>query len=328
MNRKIKTHPYFEAGIDSYEPLQPWAINSTNDNINSHLAVATSSALHFPTLAELNDEIDGVHAEDGFVPVRTDNNTQIQDKINFGLLGGQYPSIKNDQAEPYNLSNLRAPPVQQPTANKSSPPNLATIMANIISSRDKLFFISFSPPDSTRAEWQLVQVNLQRTLAEHPQALSDGRILVDFYVRHPSDIKFNARNQRYWKEYHARDGRFVVHDNYHLIKPTPNVSAYAEQKDVTPFSQWVYIHHHDIYLHGPFNFAIINGRQSNDRIGQEQWEILSKLSNQYQNDPPLMNLTNFAYSYHTTTQFHTVHQDTAISARMATIAMYSYINDN
>ena len=47
-------------------------------------------------------------------------------------------------------------------------------------------------------------------MAVHPDCLSDGKFLVDFYILHPDDSNFNAPNQHYWLEYHPRNLSAVI----------------------------------------------------------------------------------------------------------------------
>ena len=39
-----------------------------------------------------------------------------------------------------------------------------------------------------------------------------------------------------------------------------------------PFSAWVHLNHDDVYINGPFHFAVLNGRQTKDRY---RWRTLT-----------------------------------------------------
>jgi hypothetical protein len=65
-----------------------------------------------------------------------------------------------------------------------------------VKSSDKLFFISNSIGAGNVREWWLVRVALEATMASYSSCLSDGRYLVDFYISHPSDYRYNAINQQ------------------------------------------------------------------------------------------------------------------------------------
>ncbi len=42
-------------------------------------------------------------------------------------------------------------------------------------------------------------------MASYSSCLVDGRYLVDFYISHPSDYRYNAINQCFWLQYHSQD---------------------------------------------------------------------------------------------------------------------------
>jgi len=81
-------------------------------------------------------------------------------------------------------------------------PPLSTLVANIINSSDKLFFVSHSLGNPSARKWRLVRVAFSNSTSLSPSCLQDGRFLVDFYTLHYSDIRYNATNQRYWLQYH------------------------------------------------------------------------------------------------------------------------------
>ena len=90
-------------------------------------------------------------------------------------------------------------------------------------------------------EWSLVRVALAESLSLHPNALQDGKFLVDFYICHPGDIYYNAVNQRYWLEYHPilDDNRPNHQATAHLIRPSAQSESYAVAEGLRPFHQWV-----------------------------------------------------------------------------------------
>jgi hypothetical protein len=162
----------------------------------------------------------------------------------------------------------------------------------------------------------------------NPQALQDGKLFINFLICHPDDQQFNAPNQRYWPEYHELQGRFAITSTYHLVKPSPNNAQYLQQKSLTPFSQWIHLSN-ESFIHGPFDFAVINGRKTRDRVSHSDWEtVLPHETAKYQNKPPRLNLSSYAYSYHVNTQYHTVHRDLSVSTRMNAVAMYNYHNED
>ena len=188
-------------------------------------------------------------------------------------------------------------------------------MASILQSVDKLFFVSHRIPGSSSAEWALVRVNLSRTLQAHPQALQDGRFLVDFYACHHKDKRFNAINQRYWLEYHpvlevAYPGRDKC---THMIRPTSESENYAKAQGLRCFSQWVRLTNADTYICGPFEFATINGRKTRDRVAEGHWRVLKKFGHLFTNETPCLDLPD--YSIHCG-QFHSTFECDRTYARV------------
>jgi hypothetical protein len=55
----------------------------------------------------------------------------------------------------------------------------------------------------------------------------------------------------------------------HLIRPSDTSKAYASQH-----RQYINLTHLDTYIHGPFDFATLGGRNSRDRISADDWLIL------------------------------------------------------
>ena len=68
------------------------------------------------------------------------------------------------------------PPVQAPPPSRV--PEIGPLTASILTSTDKLFFISHRIPGSDVSEWALVRINLPLSVQAHPVALQDGRFLV------------------------------------------------------------------------------------------------------------------------------------------------------
>ena len=146
----------------------------------------------------------------------------------------------------------------------------------------------------------------------HPQALQDGRFLVEFYTCHPKDKRFNAINQRYWLEYHpvlevAYPGR---DKRTHMIRPAPESVEYAKAQGLKPFSQWVRLTNADTYICGPFEFATINGRRTRDRVSEEHWKLLREFGHLFTNETPCLDLPDYSIhcgQYHSTFECDRIH---------------------
>jgi hypothetical protein len=332
INKKIKEHPFLEVGIHSYDLPTIWpSIDEANSSNHPALISLFATTIHpfepFPSLADLNDELGAIHLSDEI------ENPHISDRAHQEVLQPS-ASINTEDASAGPLCLLNIPPTVQTTTidpsllDKPVPIvfNRQSTLLKLIQSKDKLFFTSYSSPYSDHVEWKLIQVDFQYTLNHNPNALQDGKIFVNFLICHPDDQQFNAPNQRFWPEYHELQGRFAVNHTYHLVKPSPNISQYIRQKNLVHFSQWIYLSESTI-LHGPFDFATINGRAPRDRISLEDWNILFQQREKYQNPPPRLRQPSYAYSYHINTQYHTIHRDTSVSTRMHAVAMYNYFTE-
>jgi hypothetical protein len=125
LHRPIGKNPYKEAGIDGFTPPQPFRIAS------HFLTKGDFRDFHFPTLAELNDELWP------FPWVDDEERLQV-------LSGDEVVEVHNFYTGPPPSLAIPGPP---------SPPILSSFIANIIASSDRLFFISHSLGNPTAREW-------------------------------------------------------------------------------------------------------------------------------------------------------------------------------
>ena len=160
-----------------------------------------------------------------------------------------------------------------------------------------------------------MQIALRDSLREHPNCVLDGRFLIDFYTCHPKDKAFNAVNQRYWLEHHP----FRELPNptrlrtTHLLRPSVNSPDYAASQDLRPFRQWIRLLNSDTFIHGPFDFAVVNNRKTRDRVSQDAWNILHKFGHLFTNHAPSLDLPE--YSVHLSC-FHTSFTSKSLSDRV------------
>ena len=125
-------------------------------------------------------------------------------------------------------------------------------------------------------------------MASYSSCLVDGQYLVDFYISHPSDSRYNAINKRFWLQYHSQDN-FMANStsaNTHLIRPSDSSETYASRNKLLPFRKYINLTHSDTFIHGPFDFSNINNQKSWDRICQSDWDILKSHCDLYYNPLP------------------------------------------
>jgi hypothetical protein len=94
-----------------------------------------------------------------------------------------------------------------------------------------------------------------------------------------------------------------VGSDTHLVRPSPTSSQYAVKHQLQPLQKWFNITHTDTYIHGPFDFATINGRKSRDRISHSDWQVLRQHLDMFQNPVPSLNVPT--YSIHVDRGAHT-----------------------
>jgi hypothetical protein len=284
--RKIKEHPYREAGIKGFTPPTPFVAPST--------FATTSDAFHFtwPTLAELNDEF-----FDEDYPIGED--ALLDDGDSIIVIPGHYTG----------------PPPPAPTCSIPSVPSANTLAQRVINSADKLFFVAHRVGginDDVR-EWRLVRVALAATTSSYPSCLDDGRYIVEYFISHPADFRYNATNQRFWLQYHLPTELLgpCSSCNTHLIRPSDTSEAYASRHKLVPFRRYINLTHRDTFIHGPFDFATVHGRKTRDRVDQADWCILRSNTAMFHNPIPSVEIPT--YSIHVDACAHTAFQNSAIA---------------
>ena len=290
--KPIKPNPYHEAGIEGFTPPSPFKAQA------SFLHVGAADQFIFPSLSELNDDICPY-------PWQTEQEKE------------QY--LAGDHIEPAPVMYTGPPPSPPATVDPTIPP-LPSLITSIVASSDRLFFISFPIGRNDDREWRLVRVAFDDSCKLSPSCLQDGRFLVDFYILHPSDVRYNRSNQRYWLQYHPMGDITSpsLDTSAHLIRPSDTSADYASRHKLVPFRRWVTLPNADTFIHGPFEFATIRGRKTRDRISEEAWTALSRSAGAFINQIPRADLPT--YSIHVDAGIHTTHVDKSISQLLFTTA--------
>ncbi len=190
------------------------------------------------------------------------------------------------------------PPLALPSYSLPAIPKLNTLVCSIIQSSDCLFLISHSISPNEAREWCLVQVAFEQSMSSYPLYLHDGCFLLKFFICHPSNLHVNAINQRYWLQYHTLSNLQSPPSSMdtHLIRPSNTLVDYAQRHKLSPFWKWLNLTHLDTFIHGPFEFASINGWITWDCVSQANWDVLKSHLNMFRNplpqfDVPLFSIT-------------------------------------
>ena len=242
--------------IHTSSSASPWAAPAALSKVDLAIVHNTPS---FPTCQELDNEFDGWPesgnplVEDSRSPEPTPQSIIIE---NTAVLH----------------ATIRSP---------------ATIIADLVRSDDKLFFVAYAPQRSQeRKEWKLVRINLEQSLQHHPQCLQDGRFLAEFYIEHYRDIKIKACHRRFWLEYHKTNSHKTLSSDYHILQPSQYSETAAKRLHLIPFRDWIQIDDPAINIHGPFEFATLQGRKTRDRIATSDWQALAHRQSAFHNPAP------------------------------------------
>ncbi len=167
--------PFKEAGLKGFQPSSPF-------KVPSHLLQASHlNKFHWPTLSKLNNDI---------LPFSWLNKEECR-----LIMDGNHPTV-----EPI----LYNGPTPSPAINAPPTiPPISSLVTSILSSLDKLFFMSHLLGNPNIREWRLVRVAFQDSTSLSPSCLQDGWFIVEFYTLHHDDVQFNSFNQHFWLQYHS-----------------------------------------------------------------------------------------------------------------------------
>ncbi len=282
--KPITLHPFKEAGIKGFPPLKLFKV-AANLATTGHCA-----EFHWPSLSELNDEI---------APFQWHDEAEFRRYMNGNFIA-TLP-----------VFNTGLPPAA-PKHTIPTIPAIHLLTAAIIQSSDKLFFVSHSIGSNNAREWRLARVAFQDSMSLYPLCTQDGRYLFEFYIFHPSDWRYNTINQHYWLQYHRLDEVATPSPStdVHLIQPSATSDSYATCHKLMPFRKWLNMSHLDTFIHGPFDFALVRGWKSRDRISQGDWDILGCHTSMFNNPLPKFDVPT--YSIHVDCGAHVRYHDKAL----------------
>lgn len=184
--KDLLDNPFSDAGIEGFKPPKPFTHNI------SYARVGTVSDFQWPTFADFNDELSMPTTALPLLPIMALTRWSLHMSAHHRL---------------------------RPTCTI---PPIPSLVASIIASDDKLFFIAHKfGTAGDYHEWRLVRVTFNNSIGAYPSCLQTDRFLVDFYIMHPADIRYNATNQRYWLQYHTH------HDVSDHVTPLDTTSCPA-----------------------------------------------------------------------------------------------------
>ena len=90
------------------------------------------------------------------------------------------------------------------------------------------------------------------------------------------------------------------------------------------YQEWINIHDSEVYLHGPFNFAHNQGRQTKDRISESDWRTMYSIQCNIDNHLPPQQNTLCGYICHLDTPYHSEYESKSISATINAVLLQRY----
>jgi hypothetical protein len=150
--------------------------------------------------------------------------------------------------------------------------------ASITTSKDKLFFIKFTPGRTMRARWYLIQIDMQATTDTNPDfQTSNGKYWCVFLAKHPDDRSKSDEFSRWWPEWYRYSQclttNTIIYGDRILIRPhtTPDSRNFIQwATDIQLMGEG-----HDAIV-GPFNFENISAaNRVRQKISHAMWTSLS-----------------------------------------------------
>ena len=188
-------------------------------------------------------------------------------------------------------SSVPVEPEDAPTPKNHQP----TIHQDITTSKDKLFFVHFTPANTLRKRWYLVQVNIQDTAEVNPDYHNNHKYFCTFLAKHPSDKHLSDELSCWWPDWYryktdTTTGQ-IVYGNRILIRPNTN-------PDPTKFVPWAT----DLELTtsatarnliGPFNFEPISqSNRTKQTVPSSLWRQLKDICISHHILPPTLGSTS------------------------------------
>ncbi len=209
LDKPISAHPFKEAGITGFTPIQPY-------KVVTNLAITDRcQAFRWPSLSKLNKEV---------VPFCWESNEERWRYMDENIIT-PVPAF------------WIGPPPAAPVHPIPAVPSIQLLVAAIVRSTDHLFFVSCRFGDNNAQEWQLARVAFMDSMSLYPSCTLDGRFLFKFYIYHPADWRHNAVNQQYWLQLHSVDVLCFLYLalDTHLICPCDTSDSYATCHKLMPF---------------------------------------------------------------------------------------------
>ena len=313
LHKPISAKKFDEAGVYGFMPMSPYR---TQDVWTTSGYIIPERGFRWPTLSDLNNELDW--------------DLWASDLDCKRLRAAEMMEEDTQTSAPiFAADTAPGPPPAPPSTLIPAIPSLEALNAALTLSSDRLFFISIPIGTNDVREWRLVKLDY-KVSARSTSCFTTGKFRVDFLISHPADWRYNAVNQRFWIQYYKASD--INHPDQssetHLVRPfgsSETSDGYAEKNNLVRARTSVYLLHEDTFIHGPFDFAVVNNRRTRDRISQVDWDVLAKFSHRFRNPVPRFDVP--AYSVHVDNGIHFVFNDN-LPAEMLIAQQYRQPRDD
>ena len=152
----------------------------------------------------------------------------------------------------------------------------ALVVPRTLDLSNQLFFVQYTPADTMRRSWYLIQVDMPSTLEMNPNYATNGEYWCVFHFKHPSDIKLSNTNSRGWPEwYHYQLDPVsddIIYGDRILIRPsvTPCAQKFIQWATLIPL-----LGTKSFALVGPFTFAPLDDyNRTRQSVASVHWQAL------------------------------------------------------
>jgi hypothetical protein len=200
----------------------------------------------------------------------------------------QPPPDQSKQLPPQPTTPLPPPPPS--TTPVPNPPTLPSLHESILASRDKLFFIKYTPTGTFKERWYLIQIDLESTEDASLDPIQTQNYWCVFHAKHSNDENKSDELARWWPlwyEYTTGNDNIITYGKRILFRPDqlPNGDKYV---------QWAESFHlPSIQLLGPFDFLPINtSNRTKNLVPLSVWRSFKDICISEYLEPPTFGPSN------------------------------------
>ncbi len=107
----------------------------------------------------------------------------------------------------------------------------------------------------------------------------------------------------------------------HLIWPSDTSKDYTTRHKLCPFQKWLNLTHQDMFIHGPFEFATVDGQKMQDHVSQADWDVIQIHLDIFHNPLPWFDVPS--YSIHIDRGAHVLFHDAAITHQLILLTSHA-----